>query len=122
MFFLILALIAAFIGGIAAMGRWAAATHPTPQRPSGQPGLVVPLAPVAAGPEEVFAAGVQGVPAESMAAIAAAVTTVCGPRIRIARIEPAATRPASKPASVETLMLQWSMEGRRQIYSSHRVR
>jgi len=30
--------------------------------------------------------------------------------------------PLFSPPSIEALMAQWSLEGRRQIYSSHKVR
>jgi hypothetical protein len=48
--------------------------------------------------------------------IAAAITAAFDAPVRIA-----AVRPAAGP-SVEMLMQQWSLEGRRQIYSSHQFR
>ena len=53
-----------------------------------------------------------------LAIIAAAVRVTFGAGARIAQVVPL------KPVvpSVETLVQQWSMEGRRQIYSSHQIR
>jgi hypothetical protein len=72
-----------------------------------------PPAPVAA--PVPAAAAVAPVPAgiapETMAIIAACVALTYGKRARIASIRPA-----------DLLLQQWSVEGRRQIYSSHQVR
>lgn len=96
--------IAVFIALVAALGRWLAATHP-----DAPPKATPPLAPIV--PIEV------GVSPEITAVIAASVATVLGARARIAAVKLAPAAP-----SVEVLMQQWSMEGRRQIYSSHKVR
>ena len=61
---------------------------------------------------------VSGPTPEILAVIAAAVATVAGPGARIAAVNPVA--PAR--ASGEMQLQQWSIEGRRQIYSSHQVR
>lgn len=99
--------IAAFLVLVALLGRWLAATHPdAPPRPTPPP---------APAPVPVVALGVSP---EITAVIAASVATVLGARARIAAVTLA---PAATP-SVEMLMQQWSMEGRRQIYSSHKVR
>jgi len=96
----VLAGVAVFMAVVAGVGRWLAATHPdAPRRP------VAP--PVPTGPSP-----------EVLAVIAAAVAVTAGPRARIAAVELA----KAEPPSVEMLMQQWSVEGRRQIYSSHQVR
>jgi hypothetical protein len=89
----ILAGIAVFMVAIAAFGRWLAAGHPD------EP---VPPAPVAPS-IEVFAA------------IAAAVAVTYGSRARITSVQPSTV-------VVDPGHLQWGAEGRRQIYSSHKVR
>lgn len=93
--------VAALMVAVAAAGRWLAATHPAS-----------PLAVRVAKPVEV------GPPPEVLAVIAAAVAVTCGRNARIAEVR------AAKPTapSVEALMQQWSVEGRRQIYSSHQIR
>ena len=55
---------------------------------------------------------------KTKAALAAAVHVVLGPSAIIT----SATLQPEKPLSVENLMLAWSLEGRRQIYTSHKVR
>ncbi len=99
----VLAGVAVFMVLIAAVGRWRAATHPdTP----GRLAATAPTADSARAPRD-----------EIVAVIAAAIASQLGARARIAAIRPAPTGP-----SVEMLMQQWSLEGRRQIYSSHQVR
>lgn len=95
----ILAGTAALMMAVAAAGRWLAATHPEP-RPNT---LAEPTA--TARPD-----------AEIVAVVAASVVVHLGAEARIVAIQPAA------PPNVETLMQQWSLEGRRQIYSSHQIR
>jgi hypothetical protein len=73
---------------------------PTPPAPVAAP---VPAAAVAPVPT--------GIAPETMAIIAACVALTYGKRARIASIRPA-----------DLLLQQWSVEGRRQIYSSHQVR
>ena len=98
--------IAVFLVLVALLGRWLAATHPdAPPRPVPAP-APAPVVELGVGPEIT-------------AVIAASVATVLGARARIAAVTLAAT-PANP--SVEMLMQLWSMEGRRQIYSSHKVR
>jgi len=101
---LILALVAVFILLVAAVGRWLAATHPAASEKIA-PGC-------AATPAS------SGLKPELLAAIIASVSSDLGPGARITAIRPTPV----KPPSVEGLMLQWSLEGRRQIYSSHKVR
>jgi len=103
--FAILGGIAGFIALVVVLGRGLAATHPdAPARPTPPP----PAPLVDHGPSP-----------EVTAVIAAAVATVLGAHARIAAVNLATTPTAP---SVEMLMQQWSMEGRRQIYSSHKVR
>jgi uncharacterized iron-regulated membrane protein len=99
----ILACVAVMLFGIAGFGRWLAATHP--ESP------VTPRSPARATEA--------GASPEILAAIAAAVSVAVGKPARVAAVRLAPPAPAP---SVETLMLQWSLEGRRQIYSSHKVR
>lgn len=98
----------AILGGVALfmvivrqVGCWLAATHPTPvtsvfRNPAPQ---------VTDAPDAL-----------TLAVIAASVAATLGARARIAAIRPA------QPPNVEMLMQQWSLEGRRQIYSSHQIR
>ncbi|ACB76587.1 OadG family transporter subunit [Opitutus terrae] len=87
---------------VALVGRWLAATHPDP--------VVAPKAATVSAPAEA----VETTP-ETLAIIAAAVAAHLGAQARITSIR-------TGGPSVETLMQQWSLEGRRQIYSSHQVR
>jgi hypothetical protein len=100
----ILALVTVFILMVAGVGRWLAATHP------------------AAGekisPGKAATPASSGLKPELLAAIVASVSADLGPGARITSIRPTPV----KPPSVEGLMQQWSLEGRRQIYSSHKVR
>lgn len=117
---IVLAAVALFLGAVGLLGRWAAATHPAPAAPTA---IVVPVASAAPlAVQEIVASGIEGVPAEVLAAIAAAVGLTFGPCVRIARIVPTSAPQTEVTTSVEALMQQWSMEGRRQIYSSHRFR
>jgi hypothetical protein len=91
------------------VGRWLAATHPEPLR--------TPLAPATAGAAPpAVPVDPAIVPPEILAVIAASIAATLGARARVA-----AVRPATLP-NVEMLMQQWSLEGRRQIYSSHQIR
>ena len=91
--------IALLMIAVAAVGRWLAATHPNP------------IANVREG--EVASSGT--ISPEITAIIAASIAVVLGPQARIASVKLA-------PLNVEMLMQQWSLEGRRQIYSSHQIR
>lgn len=86
---------------VASVGRWLAATHPT-----------------SAPPSSVAMQTRSGPTPEVLAVIAAAVEVSVGQNARIAEVHPV------KPVvpGVEALMQQWSVEGRRQIYSSHQIR
>jgi hypothetical protein len=100
----ILGLVAVFLVIVASAGRWLAATHPA----SGEK----------IAPGKAATPASSGLKPELLAAIVASVGADQGPGARITAIRPAPV----KPPSVEGLMLQWSLEGRRQIYSSHKVR
>jgi len=95
--------VAALMIAIRILGLVLAATHPqkapAPVRSTADPG-----------------AGTPPTDAHLLAIIAAATHEALGSPHRILSVAPAA------PPSVEYLMQQWSMEGRRAIYSSHRVR
>lgn len=97
----VLAGVAVFMAAVAGVGRWLAATHPEPL-----PSL-----------DDALADAGSAVTPEILAIIAAAVAAHIGTQARIASI-----RAANPNPSVEMLMQQWSLEGRRQIYSSHKVR
>lgn len=97
----VLAGVALLMVAVAALGRWLAASHPEPVRPAVP--VAVPTDSAAIAPEV-------------LAVIAASIAATIGARARIA-----AVRPATVP-NVEMLMQQWSLEGRRQIYSSHQIR
>ncbi|HVU32387.1 MAG TPA: OadG family protein [Opitutaceae bacterium] len=99
----ILAGIAVFMAAVAGVGQWLAATHPDPAaRPT----------PVTAAPAPVDGTA----PPEVLAVIAASVAVTLGARARVAAVIPIKTTPP-----LEQLQ-PWSVEGRRQIYSSHRIR
>ena len=100
--------VAIFMIAIAVAGRWLAATHPDPANDATRAGT-------APTPKEI----VSGSPTspELIAVIAAAVASEVGRNARISLI-----RPLTPSIAVETLMQQWSLEGRRQIYSSHQIR
>lgn len=102
----ILAGIAVLMIVVAIAGRWLAASHPDPivNTPASAPSSLSP-AETDAGPSP-----------ETFVAIAAAISVLLGSRARIAGVR------QLPPPNVETLMQQWSLEGRRQIYSSHQVR
>jgi len=103
-------------------GEYLARTHPAPQAPVPAPiPVVTPVPGMSAAdlpvvlPAVAFQAGIS---AEVVAAIRAAVAMVTHQPHRIVRIVP--SRPQGP--SVELMMQVWSMEGRRQIYSSHSPR
>ncbi|MBQ7332109.1 MAG: hypothetical protein IJW39_02540 [Opitutales bacterium] len=111
---------------VAAIGRAiAAAFPPNPEhvssfrKPVAAPAPVVPVAPVAVAPVAPAPAAAPApsgaIPPEVMAVIAASVAVVLrGQRFSITGVEP-----AQKTADIERLMSLWSLEGRRQVYSSH---
>jgi len=98
----------AILGGVAVLmfvvrrvGWWLAATHPVSTTSVSRSSIAQPA----------------DVPdALTLAVIAASVAATLGARARIAAIRTA------PPPNVEMLMQQWSLEGRRQIYSSHQIR
>lgn len=111
---------------VAAIGRAiAAAFPPNPEhvssfrKPVAAPAPVIPAAPVAVAPVAPAPAAAPApsgaIPPEVMAVIAASVAMVLrGQRFSITGVEP-----AQKTADIERLMSLWSLEGRRQVYSSH---
>lgn len=104
---LVLALIALFIGLVALLGRWLAATHPEdPAKIKHTPDELEP------DPELATEAPDRRV----LAAISAAVMATMGRKAHIVAVQ------TLHSPSVEALMIQWSLEGRRQIYTSHKVR
>jgi len=116
--FVILGSVTAFLLAIAAIGRWLAATHPDEPAKPVQPVVATesvpsptptPAAPLATSTSSET-------PAEIFATIAAAVAVTLGARARVTAVNLVTAQTA--PEST----LQWSLEGRRQIYSSHKVR
>lgn len=96
--------IAVFLLAVAGVGRWLAATHPEPE----------PKARLAAG----VPVAINDLAPEIAAAITAAVHVTFGASATVTSVSLQPTQ----PVSVENLMLTWSLEGRRQIYTSHKVR
>ena len=113
----VLVAIAVLLAFVALLGRWLAATHPSPApvpvvvAAIGSPVSVRRLAPDVG----------EDVSAEAVPVILAAVAEIFGGQARVASIRRAAAAPVRMP-SIEALMQEWSHEGRRQIYSSHKVR
>lgn len=102
--FAILAGVAVFILAVAGVGRWLAATHPDePAKSAAAP---------AGGSPRPQAQDASATSPEVFAVIAASVYAMFGSRSRISSVT---VVPAPSTA-------QWSLEGRRQIYSSHQVR
>lgn len=84
---------------------------PAPKAPAAVPANVPAPAAVAGTP-----AASGAIPPDVMAVIAAAVAVALrGARFSIRGVEPA----APKAPDIERLMSLWSLEGRRQVYSSH---
>lgn len=113
----VLVVIAALLVLVALLGRWLAATHPAPAPVPvvvanvGTPSSIRRLAPDVG----------QDVAPEAVPVILAAVAEMFGGHARVASIRRSVAVPIRMP-SIEALMQEWSHEGRRQIYSSHKVR
>ena len=117
----------ALIVVVAAIGRAiAAAFPPNPEHVSSfrKPAAPMPVAapapvppaPVAVAPAPA-APVANAIPPEIMAVIAASVAVALrGQRFAITGVQPAVPK---NPADIERLMSLWSLEGRRQVYSSH---
>jgi Na+-transporting methylmalonyl-CoA/oxaloacetate decarboxylase gamma subunit len=99
----VLGSVAILIFLIAMIGRWLAATHPEPSTVK---------SPAQAQPSETAT-----IDPQVFAVISAAVAATQGDNIRVADVKLLAPKP-----SVEVLMTQWAIEGRRQIYTSHKIR
>jgi hypothetical protein len=78
--------------------------------------VVVAPAPVAA-PAPAVALAPEGEDPTLLAVLAAAVATTLGPNARIVGVSPVAS-----PIQNISALTAWSMEGRREIYLSHRIR
>jgi len=98
--------IAGFMLALRFLGLYLASTHPAPQAP--------PAPKFEAAHQAAHPAAHRGVDPKIIAIIAATVSEVLQKPHRIVSMK--------KTASVESLMQQWSMEGRRAIYSSHKFR
>jgi heme/copper-type cytochrome/quinol oxidase subunit 2 len=97
----ILAGVALLMLVVALAGRWLAATHPDPVVKNRLQTATLP-API---------------PAEIMIVITSAVAATYGNKAQIASVKTTST---SK--TVDLLITQWAVEGRRQIYTSHKIR
>jgi len=121
---LVLGLIAIFIALVALLGRWLAATHPASPERTTTTTIIETTLPLAGTVAVALAASpaVTGeVPAEFVPVIVAAIAATLGSVARVVSIAPYTERAVVTP-SIEALMQEWSYEGRRQIYSSHKVR
>jgi hypothetical protein len=115
----VLVAIAALLVFVALLGRWLAATHPSPT-PIPVPVVVANVGTPAS--IRLLAPDVgEDVSAEIVPVVLATVAEMFGGRARVASIRRAVAVPVRVP-SIEALMQEWSHEGRRQIYSSHKVR
>jgi hypothetical protein len=112
--FVILGSATAFLHAIIAFRSSLAKSQPDKPSAPKEPTSVAPAPQTAREP----APAVEAIPsAEIFAAIAAAVAVTFGGRARIAAVQP-----AMGGVAIDQSRLQWSAEGRRQIYSSHKVR
>lgn len=123
---LVLGLIAVLLALVAGLGRWLAATHPAPPPvvKAATTVAALPSAPTGSATVDVVGSNptlAGEVPAEVVPVIIAAIAASLGNRARVTAIRPFVGPSAAVP-SLEALMQQWSYEGRRQIYSSHKVR
>jgi hypothetical protein len=115
--------ITALLAGVAGLGRWLAATHPEPLLKVVAASVSL-TTPAATQPPRITHAAptVHGeVSAEIVPVIVAAVADLLGPTAHVTSIRFPCPTTIVTP-SLEALMQQWSHEGRRQIYSSHKVR
>lgn len=110
--------IAALLVLVALLGRWLAATHPAPAPVP----VVVANVGAPAAVRRLATDVADDVPAEIVPVLLAAVAEMFGGRARVASIRRAPPATAIRMPSIEALMQEWSHEGRRQIYSSHKVR
>jgi hypothetical protein len=117
----VLGFIALLLAAVAALGRVLAATHPA--APARTPSTPPSAAPATAASTAVDSNPqiVGEVPSEIIPVLLSAITACLGSRARVASIQRVAS-PLTPTPSIEALMQQWSYEGRRQIYSSHKVR
>lgn len=100
--------IAGFMLALRFLGLYLASTHPAP------PAAPAPAPKLQVAHPEAHPAVPAGVDPKIIAIIAATVSEVLQRPHRIVSMK--------KTPSVESLMQQWSMEGRRAIYSSHKFR
>jgi Na+-transporting methylmalonyl-CoA/oxaloacetate decarboxylase gamma subunit len=116
----VLAGVACLMVAIRLMGEMLARTHPeAPARPRPKREAAPKVAGPAPAEKQVLELSIPAIPSidpETLAVIAAATSDVIKGPYRIVAV----SSPRRPP--VESLMQVWSWEGRRQIYSSHRVR
>jgi hypothetical protein len=116
----VLGFIALLLIAVALLGRWLAATHPAPP-PQAPAKIEAAPATFADGEENLQPAITGEVPPEIVSVIVVSIAAYLGVRSRVTAIRHVPT-PVTPAPSLEALMQQWSYEGRRQIYSSHKVR
>ncbi|MBC8011200.1 MAG: hypothetical protein H7067_14025, partial [Burkholderiales bacterium] len=109
--------IAVLLALVALLGRWLAATHPEPP-PRPVPVITTVRASAPPIPPPDIATDV---PTEIVPVLLTAVADVLGIRTRLVSIRLIGAAAPLRP-NIEALMQEWSHEGRRQIYSSHKVR
>ncbi len=121
---------------VAAIGRGILAAFPprpehmssfkkaSPASASAPAPVAAPVAPATPAAAPTY----KNIPMETLAVISAAVAVVLrGKKYTLLGVRPAPTPapvpevPQNPAANVERLMTEWSMEGRRQVYSSHDV-
>ena len=116
----VLAGVACLMVAIRLLGEVLARSHPeAPKRPRPQRGALAKAPAPPTAERQVPELSVHAIPSidpEILAVIAAATSNVIKEPYRIVAV----SSPRKPP--VESLMQVWSWEGRRQIYSSHRVR
>lgn len=115
----VLAGVAVLMGLIRGVGEILARTHPEAGAPAKAKQPAAPAAVQPPKPEAIETLSIHPITAikpEVLAVIGSAVSTMVDGPFRILSVSSPRTPP------VESLMQVWSWEGRRQIYSSHKVR
>lgn len=102
-----LGLIAVLMAAVWAVGQWLASTHPDEMKPDASGHIPANDHPDLA---------VNAPTPELLAVISAAVVAAYGPKAQVVAVQ------TLHMPSADALMLQWSLEGRRQIYTSHNLR
>lgn len=99
--------IAILMAAVWAVGQWLASTHPDALKPDPAGHI-----PANDNPDPATSAPTP----ELLAVISAAVVASYGPKAHVVAVQ------TLHMPTADALMLQWSLEGRRQIYTSHNLR